>query len=334
MKSMIIFTILILLANRTTCSRLFSHFFNAFAHIFGCTLPPPPPPSTGGPLSLAYVHKFMNLNNTDLGHFIDQVTKATEHYGFSEQDGETFNTQMNSLYNVRCAPPITLNPAQGPELLSLCQASSCPLAEPNPDCAAYVNLTANGLPNSSSAQGSASTSTSLSSSTSSTSTFTSATTTTSSTSSATATTTAAASSSSTLGSGSIAGIAVGGAAGLALLLGAVYFCARRRRPAEPAEPLPAQYVPETTYAPSGMKGPHMSYTSNGGTIAEMDSPRFASSPQMGGYSPHQSYSPQPRSPPPRSPPPVEIGSNDHHEGLRRDWDREGPDTITPEGRYG
>lgn len=32
-----------------------------------------------------------------------------------------------------------------PELSSLCHADDCPLAVPNPDCAAYVNLAANGI---------------------------------------------------------------------------------------------------------------------------------------------------------------------------------------------
>jgi hypothetical protein len=324
MNSTVTSTNVISYANRSLHSRLFSHFFNAFAHIFGCTLPPPPPPSTGGPLSLAYVHKFMNLNYTDLGHFIDQLTRSAEHFGFTDEDGLTFNTQMNTLYNVRCAPPITLNQAQGPQLLSLCQNPTCPLAEPNADCAAYVNLTANGLVGSSASAAPSSTSMS-SSSTSSTSTSTFATTATTSSGAQTATATPAASSA-PLSSGAIAGIAVGGAAGLALLLGFVYFCARRRRPAAPAETGPAEYVPETTYAadPSTAKDPHMSYTSNGGTIAEMESPRFASSPAMG-YSPHTSH----HSPQMLSPAPVEMGSYDQ----RRDWDREGPNTISPEPRY-
>ena len=51
---------------------------------------------------------------------------------------------MNALYNVRCAPPVTLNQAEGPQVLSLCQADSCPMTEPNPDSAACVSLTANG----------------------------------------------------------------------------------------------------------------------------------------------------------------------------------------------
>ena len=60
----------------------------------------------------------------------------------------------------------------------------------------------------------------------------------------------------------------------------------------------------------------MSYTSYGGTIAEMESPRFAGSPGPG-------FSAYPRSP-------VEMGS---YEQRDRNWDRVGPDAISGEQRY-
>ena len=258
-------------------SRLFAHFFVVFSHIFGCSNPPKPPPSNGGPLSLAYVHKYMNLNYTDLGHFIDQLSKSALHFGFSSQDSQTLYTQMNSLYNVRCAPAITLNPAQGPQLLSLCQASTCPLAQPVPDCAAYVNLTANGV-----ASGVASTATASPSSTSST-------TSTTSISSITTQTSAAAISSSTstsgtkLSAGAIAGIAVGGAVGLLILVGTLVFYLRRRKPKTEPQPQPQQgpytYPPAEAFGPDAQK--HISYASHGPTIAEMETPRNAGSPEIG-----------------------------------------------------
>lgn len=47
------------------------------------------------------------------------------------------------MYNVRCTSPITEDATQEPQLLSLCQADTYPF--PSADCAAYVNLTANGV---------------------------------------------------------------------------------------------------------------------------------------------------------------------------------------------
>ncbi|KAH0398352.1 hypothetical protein KCU89_g7326, partial [Aureobasidium melanogenum] len=42
----------------------------------------------------------------------------------------------NSIFNVRCAPPTTVIPAQGAQLQSICQDETCLLA-PEATCAAY-----------------------------------------------------------------------------------------------------------------------------------------------------------------------------------------------------
>lgn len=86
----------------------------------------------------------MSLDFSEVAYFIDQLTRAAEFYGFAEADTQALNIRMNSLYNSRCAPPVTFNFQQGPQLLSLCQDPSCPLAVPNSDCEAYGNLTADG----------------------------------------------------------------------------------------------------------------------------------------------------------------------------------------------
>ncbi|KAJ3577784.1 hypothetical protein NPX13_g2781 [Xylaria arbuscula] len=116
--------------------RLFAHFYSAFGRIYGCTLTEgfPKANDSGNPISPAYVHKFMNLNQTDLGHFIDQLIMSSEYYGFSKDDASTLSTFFNSRYNVRCAPAIN------GQLYSICQAPECPLAAPSPDCDAYVNV--------------------------------------------------------------------------------------------------------------------------------------------------------------------------------------------------
>ncbi|MCJ1378230.1 hypothetical protein MMC17_001327 [Xylographa soralifera] len=220
----------------------------------------------------------MNLNYTDLGHFINQLSLATAHFGFSGQDSQTLDTNLNSMYNVRCAPPITTNPAQGPELLSLCQADSCPLAEPNPDCAAYVNLTANGVES-----GSASTQISTATSAAFTPTSTGSPSTTTSSAAVQTTSAAAAastSSSSTLSRGAIAGIAIGAVAALILLAGLIVYCLRRRKAA--AQTTPYQPTPNFDQP---IEPKHASTVSYGPTVAEMESPRGGRSPAMGMTSP-------------------------------------------------
>lgn len=278
----------VMLTNTTNQYRLFAHFFQAFSHIFGCSDPPAPPPSSSGssgPLSLAYVHKYMNLNYTDLGHFINQLSMATTNYGFSDQDSQTLNTDLNGMYNVRCAPPVTENPAQGPQLLSLCQADTCPLAVPNADCAAYVNLTANGIAAgvSSSQDSSAATPTpfvptTISSTSSPTSSASKEPTSTASNPSTTA-------SKATLSPGAIAGIAIGGAAVLLAAVVAVVLLLRRRRPVQqtpyPTTPMSLASPPGEQKFPSFTSQMHSppldqrfaSFTSPtlSPTIAEMDS---------------------------------------------------------------
>ncbi|KAH8590740.1 hypothetical protein B0O99DRAFT_300270 [Bisporella sp. PMI_857] len=135
----------VIMKNTTNQFRLFNHWLVAFSHVFDCSFPiaPAQTGNTGGSpsLSLAYVHKYMDLNHTSLGHFINQLGLAAIHYGFSQQDSDTISGNLNAQYNVRCARAVQLNPSRPPQLLSLCQDESCPLA-PNPDCAAYVNLKA------------------------------------------------------------------------------------------------------------------------------------------------------------------------------------------------
>ena len=275
-------------ANCQSRSRLFAHFFQAFSHIFGCSDPPSPPPSgsgSSGSLSLAYVHKYMNLNYTDLGHFINQLSMATANYGFSEQDSKTSSTDLNGMYNVRCAPPVTENPNKGPQLLSLCQADTCPLAVPNADCAAYVNLTVNGIAAGASSSQGFSTATPTPFIPTTTSSTTSSTSLASTEPISTASRSFTSASKATLSLGAIAGIAIGGAAVLFAAVVALVLFLRRRRPVQqlsyPTTPMSLASPPgEQQFAsfPSPMHSPPIdqhfpSFTSRtlSPIIAEMDS---------------------------------------------------------------
>ena len=228
----------------------------------------------------------MNLNYTDLGHFINQLAYSVAHVGFSDQDVQTLNTQLNSQYNVRCAPPIAISPNPVPQLLSLCQAANCPLAQPNSDCQAYVNLTADGLSSSA-----------IPSSIISTATFFAATST-AAMSSATTTPTSSNTpeSSSTLSTGAIAGIAVGGAVVLALLItGAIFLLRRQKRQSRSSQPRytapPSENFTTTTLGypePMHSPPPASPEMTKSHPVAEMESPmsspRFTRS-SAGGMSP-------------------------------------------------
>ena len=251
-------------------SHLFGNFFVAFSRAFGCTLPPPPLPNTNGPVSLAYAHKFMNLEYNQLGYFINQLSLSATYHGVSSQDADTFRTQLNSRYNVRCAPAITLNPAAPPQLLSLCQNPTCPLAVPVSDCAAYTNLTANGSPNSNP--------TTVTGTATVTATATASANPSSGTN--TATPVPAASSSEKLSAGGIAGVAIGGAAVLILAALALVYMRKKRRTTPPPSSTEAGAAPnmdQTHYAsPHDTKNAHLSYYPTGNPPSEMDTSGYQS----------------------------------------------------------
>lgn len=172
---------------------LFNHWYTAFGHIYGCTLVSSfPTTSTAGgqTMDVAYTHKFMDLNSSDVGYFIEQITVASQFYGFSSQDATTLSGSLNAKYNVRCSPAVD------GMLYSICQDTECPLAEPSADCDAYVNIqpTASSAASSSPAASSA-------------------------TSSGTTSGSDSSSSGQILSGGDIAGISIGGAAVILLAVG-------------------------------------------------------------------------------------------------------------------
>ncbi|KAI1127803.1 hypothetical protein F5Y10DRAFT_242132 [Nemania abortiva] len=231
--------------------RLFAHFYSAFGRIYGCTLTSgfPKANDSGAPIAPAYVHKFMNLNQTDLGHFINQLILSSKYAGFSDDDANTLDTFLNSRYNVRCAPAID------GQLYSLCQAPECPLAAPSADCNAYVNI---GPGEGSTATGGSGAVPSSTSQPTSSATSTSSTQPTTNPPSSTATSGGPA-----LSSGAIAGIAIGGAAVVLLAVGLWLYHRRRQQAKPPQMPYPGvnSYPPTSPgyppYTPT--LGPHASY---------------------------------------------------------------------------
>ncbi|KAH8805017.1 hypothetical protein F5884DRAFT_902112 [Xylogone sp. PMI_703] len=132
----------LVLSNSTKQYHFFNHMVSSVGTLYNCTLLNS---TTNRASSPAYVHKFMNLNPTAVGYFIEQLTLASVYCGVSGHDAKMIKAQMNNMYNFRCAPAID------GQLNSICQASTCPLAEPQADCEAYVNITEN-TPSSSSTQ--------------------------------------------------------------------------------------------------------------------------------------------------------------------------------------
>lgn len=114
--------------------KLLTHLYQYFGALLGCS-------ATGFPSyqgfgSQASVHRFMDLDAAEVGYFIQNVGLAAASFGVTEDDITVVATALSTIFNVKCAPPTTVIPAQGAQLQSICQADDCALA-PNATCAAY-----------------------------------------------------------------------------------------------------------------------------------------------------------------------------------------------------
>ncbi|KAI4719025.1 hypothetical protein E4T48_04722 [Aureobasidium sp. EXF-10727] len=114
--------------------KLMTHLYQYFGALLGCSATGFP--SYAGFGSQAAVHRFMDLSAAEVGYFIQQVALAASSFGVTQDDIAVVGKALNSIFNVRCAPPTTVIPAQGAQLQSICQDETCPLA-PMATCAAY-----------------------------------------------------------------------------------------------------------------------------------------------------------------------------------------------------
>lgn len=93
-------------------------------------------PAYGGDASMYEVHKFMDLDPSEMGYFIQQVALSAQSFGVADSDVEGVGMALNSLFNVRCAPPTEAIPGDGKQLQSICINEACPVAE-NSTCQCY-----------------------------------------------------------------------------------------------------------------------------------------------------------------------------------------------------
>lgn len=93
-------------------------------------------PRYAGFASMYEVHKFMDLDENELGYFIQQVALAGASFGVAQNDLEAVGMALNQLFGLRCSPATTAIPEQGPQLQAICIEDSCPIS-PNATCANY-----------------------------------------------------------------------------------------------------------------------------------------------------------------------------------------------------
>jgi len=142
-------------ANGTSSNQyyLLTHLYQFFGTLLGCSLQ-----GTGnysaykGEPSMYNVHKFMDLTYAENTYFIQQVGLAAQSFGVTADDVQTVGSTLSKVFNYKCAPAITLAPALGSQLQSICIAADCPTA-PNATCSAYAAAVEPGVANSSLAMG-------------------------------------------------------------------------------------------------------------------------------------------------------------------------------------
>lgn len=118
-------------ANDTTSNQYFllTHLYQFFGSLLGCSdYGMPGFPAYSGFASQYQVHKFMDLDEHEVGYFIQQVGLAAESFGVTAADAQAVGMALNALFGYRCAPNATAIAAQGPAQQSICSADTCPLA--------------------------------------------------------------------------------------------------------------------------------------------------------------------------------------------------------------
>ncbi|PMD49498.1 uncharacterized protein K444DRAFT_649059 [Hyaloscypha bicolor E] len=126
-------------ANDTSSNQYFliNHLYEYFGVLLGCSM-------QGGADYSAYegdasqyeVHKFMQLSYAEVTYFIEQVGMSAASFGVATEDVMLVGTALMNAFGYRCEPPMTIVPAQGPQLQSICDDETCPLS-PNATCASY-----------------------------------------------------------------------------------------------------------------------------------------------------------------------------------------------------
>ncbi len=105
-----------------------------------CTQPTSKLPRRPGELGANNV-RFMDLSYAQVGYFITQVALSAASFGVAESDLKIVGEALGSIFDVRCAPPTVVVPANGAQLQSICTDMTCPLAV-NASCALYqTNIT-------------------------------------------------------------------------------------------------------------------------------------------------------------------------------------------------
>lgn len=66
------------------------------------------------------LHKFMALDEKDVGWFVTQVGLSAASFGVTEEDVGTVGKALLDTFGMRCSPPVKGPQSKGPELQAIC----------------------------------------------------------------------------------------------------------------------------------------------------------------------------------------------------------------------
>jgi len=127
-------------ANSESSSQYFllTHLYSFFGALLGCSQYGMGAfPSYSGRASMYETHKFMDLDASEVGYFIQQVALAAMSFGVADADIQAVGTALGNLFNVKCGPPTTVIPGKGPQLQSICTDDTTCKLSANATCDQY-----------------------------------------------------------------------------------------------------------------------------------------------------------------------------------------------------
>lgn len=142
-------------ANDTNSNQytLVTHLYQFFGTLLGCSAQTSNGPfmTYQGVQSQSQVHRYMNLDETEMNYFIQQVGLSATSFGVSTEDATAVGNSLNKTFNYRCSPPTVLGQGFANVSQSICLAAECMEANPS-DCTqsgdSYPNGTSNVAPQS------------------------------------------------------------------------------------------------------------------------------------------------------------------------------------------
>ncbi|EPS35199.1 hypothetical protein H072_11591 [Dactylellina haptotyla CBS 200.50] len=115
--------------NTSNQYKLITHLYEFFGALLQCSMYGKTGfPAYSGNANMYDVHKYMNLDPTEMGYFIQEVGLSAASFGVAEADILAVAGALNGTFNQRCAPPVAVIPSAQAGLQAICINTACPLA--------------------------------------------------------------------------------------------------------------------------------------------------------------------------------------------------------------